>query len=229
MGPPRRQRPVSQPSCTTQLGHRVRRMARAASDQDHPGKPGVPVTVAVRVVVLRQPPLVELERQRGHGDQDHEGRDGKDEDVGGEHDREHGRTEPRISRRRRRELRERPTAWRGRTRDRAENDLPRARWNRPHRCQRPTPEPATRRRQVRRPLATKLSCRVVTACSTFAMPAAHPSAMSSLSNPWPSSATKPPTSANSHFSRHQSVEMTLSSLTLRARTASAAVTAVRPR
>src|SRR4029450_12957706 len=70
---------------------------------------------------------------------------------------------------------------------------------------RATPEPVVRRRQVRRPLATKLSCRVVTAWTALATPAAHPSAMSSFSNPWPTSATEPPISANSHFSRHQSL------------------------
>jgi hypothetical protein len=60
-------------------------------DQDHPGETGrIRLTVAVRVVVLRPPPLVELERQRRRGDQDHEDRDDQDEDVGEEHRQEPG-------------------------------------------------------------------------------------------------------------------------------------------
>ena len=55
--------------------------------------------------------------------------------------------------------------------------------------------PATRRRQVRRPFATKLSCRVVTAWTALAAAAAHPNAISNFSNPWPASATVLPGSA----------------------------------
>ena len=64
-------------------------------DQDHPGKPRrIRLTVAVRVVVLRPPPLVQLERQRGRGDQDHEDRDDENEPVGEEHRRHPGQHRP---------------------------------------------------------------------------------------------------------------------------------------
>jgi hypothetical protein len=65
------------------------RLLVAHRDQDHPGEAGrIRLTVAVRVVVLRPPPLVELERQRRRGDQDHAHRDDQEERVGEQRGRE---------------------------------------------------------------------------------------------------------------------------------------------
>jgi hypothetical protein len=64
-------------------------------DQDHPGEPGrIRLTVAVRVVVLRPPPLIELEGQRGRGHQDHEDRDDEDEPIGEHHRRQPSQHRP---------------------------------------------------------------------------------------------------------------------------------------
>ena len=67
------------------------RLLVAHRDQDHSWETGrIRLTVPVRVVVLGPPPLVELERQRGGGDQDHEDRDDEDERVGEQHRRQPG-------------------------------------------------------------------------------------------------------------------------------------------